>query len=203
MVKLLRLASSILSDAERRDWVRRRLCEMNDQDFERAVEPHLGFIYNVAYRILGNPQDAEDAAQEALLSAYRNWGRFRGDAKITTWLYRITVNAALMKLRKEKNAPYLKSTDDDDIQVRDWSLGPENAALNSELRTKLEEGLTRLPPDMRAAVVLRDVQGLSNEEAAEALNTSVSAFKARLHRGRVLLRQHLAGYLEERERARQ
>ncbi|MBM3946166.1 MAG: sigma-70 family RNA polymerase sigma factor [SAR202 cluster bacterium] len=172
---------------------------MDRQDFEHAVEPHFGFIYNVAYRMLGNAQDAEDAAQEALLAAYRSWTRFRGDSKITTWLYRIAVNAALMKVRRGKNEPYLKSTDDDDTQVRDWSQGPEDAALNSELRQKLESGLIYLPPDMRAAVVLRDVQGLSNEEAAEALNTSVSAFKARLHRGRVLLRRHLADYLEEQE----
>ncbi|MSQ13625.1 MAG: sigma-70 family RNA polymerase sigma factor [Dehalococcoidia bacterium] len=171
---------------------------MTGQDFERAVEPHLGFMYNVAYRMLGNAQDAEDAAQEALVSAFKNWGRFRGDSKLTTWLYRITVNACLMRLRKEKNSRYLTVMGDDDREVQDWSEDPERAAMNSELRGKLEEGVSRLPPDLRAAVVLRDVQGLDNEEAAEALSTTVSAFKARLHRGRVLLRQHLSSYVKER-----
>ena len=82
----------------------------------------------------------------------------------------------------------------DDV-VPDWGNDPEQAAVNTELREVVESGLQRLAPDLRAAVVLRDIQGLNTEEAAESMGTSVAAFKSRLHRGRILLRQHLSGYL--------
>ena len=168
------------------------------RSFEEVVEQYTDFLYTLAYRILGNPTDAEDAVQEAFLAAYRNWERFRGEAQVSTWLYRICVNACLMRLRKEKRARYLTATGYDETSIISWE-GPERAALNSELRERLEEGLQLLPPQLRAAVVLRDVQGFSNEEAAELLGVTVSSLKARLHRGRVLLRQHLAEYVRQRQ----
>ena len=163
-------------------------------DFELLVREHSDFVYNVAYRMMGNNEDAEDVAQDAFLSAYRAFDRFRGDARPTTWLYRITVNAALMRLRKTKLARSLTHTAIDEVEVPDWSQTPDRAAQNSELQDKLRQGLDRLDPDLRAAVVLRDVQGLSNAEAAEALDLSVPALKSRLHRARVLLRQFLSDY---------
>ena len=165
-----------------------------DQDFERIVEEQSGFVYNVAYRILGNQPDAEDAVQETFLSAYRNFHKFRGASAVSTWLYRIAVNSSLMKLRKERRRDFLTQTGYDDTRLVSWTEGPEGAALNAELREKLEEGLALLPPQLRAAVVLRDVQGLSNEEAAEVLQTSIPSLKSKLHRGRVLLRKHLDSY---------
>ena len=171
---------------------------MTAAEFERIVEEYSDYVYNVALRILGNAEDAQDAVQEAFLSAYRNFANFRGQAKISTWLYRITVNACFMKLRKEKRARALTEPPQEERAV-DWASrleeGPEAAALNAELRRHLEEGLSLLPPELRAAVVLRDVQGLSTQEAAQVLELSVPAFKARLHRGRVLLRRHLEEYL--------
>ena len=166
-------------------------------DFEAIVENYSGFAYNLADRILGNAADAEDAVQEAFISAYRNFDRFRGDARVTTWLYRIVVNACLMKLRKEKRRRTLSQTGFEDAIVTDWSDGPERAALNSELKEKLEEGLAALPPQLRVPVVLRDVQGFSNDEAAQMTDTSVSSLKTRLHRGRVLLRKYLADYVAQ------
>ncbi|MFQ5861315.1 MAG: RNA polymerase sigma factor [Dehalococcoidia bacterium] len=171
------------------------------RDFEAIVEQYSQFVYNVAYRILGNPADAEEAAQETFLSAFRNLGSFRGDAAVSTWLYRICTNVCLMRLRKEKRARYLEATGYEDRDIPVWNVSPEDAALNSELRKTLEEGLNLLPPQLRTAVVLRDVQGFSNEEAAKMLGLSVSSLKARLHRGRVLLRKHLEGYLGARKRA--
>lgn len=168
---------------------------MPPPSFEEIVEKYTSYVYNVAYRMLGNAHDAEDATQEAFLSAYRAWPRFRGESAVTTWLYRIAVNACLMRLRKEKRARTLTQTGFEDRQVVNWADNPERAALDSELRRAVEQGLAQLSPDLRALVVLRDVQGLSNEEAARALGTTVSAFKARLHRGRVLLRKYLEGYL--------
>ncbi len=163
-------------------------------DFEQLVEEHSDFVYNVAYRMMGNHEDAEDVAQDAFLSAYRALGRFRGESRVTTWLYRIATNAALMRLRKTKLSRSLTHTGIDDLEVPDWSQTPERAAQNSELQDKLRQGLDRLDPDLRAAVVLRDVQGLSNAEAAEVLDLSVAALKSRLHRARVLLRQFLSDY---------
>ena len=164
--------------------------------FEEIVEKYGAFVYNVAQRMMGDPHDAEDVTQEAFIDAYRAWERFRGESQVSTWLYRITVNRSLMRLRKEKRARQLTVTGYEDRNVVNWADSPERQALGSELRDKLEEGIKLLPPQLRAAVVLRDVQGLSNTEAAEALDTSVASLKARLHRGRALLRKHLEGYVK-------
>jgi len=151
--------------------------------------------------MLRNTADAEDAVQEAFISAYRAFPKFKGQSKVSTWLYRIVVNACLMKIRKEQvRSKYLTNTGYDDLVVHNWRDAgspnePERAALNSELRDVLEKGLSRLSPDIRAAVVLRDVQGFTTEEAATTLDLTVPSLKARLHRGRVLLRKYLEGYL--------
>lgn len=168
-----------------------------EQEFEGIVEEYGDFVYNLTYRVLGNQADAEEAAQDAFLSAYRNFQKFRGESKVSTWLYRIAVNAALMKLRKDKNKRTLTHSGYDDLQLVSPAEGPERLALNSELREHLQQGLDMLTDNLKTAVVLRDVQGLNNEEAAEVLKISVSSLKARLHRGRVLLRQHLQEYLNQ------
>lgn len=164
-------------------------------DFDEIVEKHADFVYNVAFKMMGQQEDAEDVAQEAFISAYRAFDRFRGESQVTTWLYRITVNAALMKLRKEKRARTLTQTGLDDMDIPDLGDSPEKSAMNSELGGRLQEGIARLPHDLRAAIVLRDVQGLSNTEAAEALDVTVSSLKSRLHRGRLILRKHLSDYV--------
>ena len=163
--------------------------------FDALVEEHSSFVYNVAYRMMGNHEDAEDVAQDAFLSAYRAFERFRGESRVTTWLYRITMNAALMRLRKTKLSRSLTQTGIEDMEVADWSTTPDRGAQNSELQDKLREGIDRLDPDLRASVVLRDVQGFSNSEAAEVLEISVPAFKSRLHRARILLRKFLSDYV--------
>ena len=116
--------------------------------------------------------------QDAFLSAYRAYDRFRGQSHVTTWLYRITMNAALMRLRKTKKDRTLTNTGVDDMEVVDWTKNPHKDALDSELGDKLREGIDLLEPDLRAALVLRDVQGLSNAEAAEA-STSPSRLSSR------------------------
>ena len=168
----------------------------SDEAFSRVVEEQADFAYNVAYRMLRNVEDAEDAVQEAFISAYRAFHRFKGQSKVSTWLYRIVVNACLMKIRKEKSrSKYLTETGYNDAVIQDWGNDPEQAAVNGELREVVDSGLAWLSPDLRAAVVLRDVQGVTTEEGAEALGLSVAAFKSRLHRGRVLLRKRLQEYL--------
>lgn len=165
------------------------------QTFEDIVTEYGDFVFNLTYRILGNHADAEDAAQDAFLAAYRNFERFRGESRVSTWLYRIATNAALMKLRKERPRRNLTQPGYEEIELPSPGEGPEKLALNSELPQHLEQGLDMLQPNLKTAVVLRDVQGLSNEEAAHILDISVSSLKARLHRGRIFLRQHLQEYL--------
>lgn len=173
--------------------------EKAEYSFEDIVEEYSALVFNLTYRILGNHADAEDAAQDAFMAAYRNFERFRGESKVSTWLYRIATNAALMRLRKDRNKRQLTQTGYDEMQLTSPTDGPEKLALNSELRRHLEGGLDRLAPNLKAAVVLRDVQGLSNEEAAEIVGISVSSLKARLHRGRVLLRQYIQEYIEKKD----
>ncbi len=165
-------------------------------NFEDIVDQYGDFVFNLAYRVLGNHADAEDAAQDAFLSAYRNFHRFRGDSSVGTWLYRIAVNAALMKLRRDKNKRAQIHTEYQEMQLVSPEEGPEKLAINSELRERLERGLDMLAPNLKAVVLLRDLQGLNNQEAAEVLDISVSSLKARLHRGRVQLREHMKDYLE-------
>ena len=173
---------------------------MNAQEFAKIAEKHSGFVYNVAYRMMGNYHDAEEVAQDAFVSAFKARDRFRGDALPTTWLYRITVNAALMRIRKDKRAREMTVSEEfrPDVASSNWAESPVAATINSELGNHIDEAIATLPEDMRIAVILRDVQGLSNQEAAEALDVSVSALKARLHRGRLVLRDSLAPYVAER-----
>lgn len=166
-----------------------------EQQFTEIVDQYADLAYSVAIRMLRNPEDAEDAVQEAYISAFKALPNFKGQSKLSTWLYRIVVNACLMKLRKDKSrAKYLSEKSFDDAIVYDWKNDPEEAAVNSELRSMLESGLDVLSPDLRAAVVLRDIQGLSTEESAEALDISIASLKSRLHRARIALRAHLDQY---------
>ncbi len=167
-----------------------------DEAFSTIIEDYSRQAYNVALGVLRKPEDAEDAVQEAFLSAYRAFGAFKGQSKASTWLHRIVVNACLMKLRKEKRrSKYLTDTGYDDAVVRDWTSDPEAVALNGDLRGVIDKGLGLLSADLKSAVVLRDVKELSNKEGAEALDLSVSAFKSQLHRGRLLLRKCLEGHI--------
>ncbi len=164
--------------------------------FEQVVAEYADRLYGVALRITGSSPDAEDAVQEAFLSAFRSLRRFRGEANPHTWLYRITVNAALQRVRERRPQEYL---DDSIGPVRpsgDWSASVEDAATAAELRERVEVALGRLPPDYRTAVILRDVEGLSTVEAAQVLEIGEAALKSRLHRGRILLRQYLDEYLQ-------
>lgn len=160
--------------------------------FYDVVEKHSTLAYNVAFRMLDNVQDSEDAVQEAFISAYRALPSFDGRSKVSTWLYRIVVNTCLMKIRKDKSrARQTVPPAYDDTPVHDWASDPEMAAMNGDLRMALATGLGELVPELRAAVVLSDILQLTNIEAAEVFDITLSSFKSRLHRGRVLLRKHL------------
>jgi RNA polymerase sigma-70 factor (ECF subfamily) len=163
--------------------------------FEQLVVEYADRLYSIAVRITSSPADAEDAVQEAFVSAYRNRDRYRGEASPQTWLYRITVNAALRTVRERPPREYLQEFGDVVARSADWAARVDDPAVKAELRTQLERAIAELPPDYRAAVVVRDVEGLSAREAAEVLEISEAALKSRLHRGRMLLRQALGDYL--------
>jgi len=164
--------------------------------FEQLVSEYAERLYSIALRITASPADAEDAVQEAYLNAHRHLSRFRGEADPRTWLYRITVNEALRRVRERPPQEYLDEVAAaGERPVLDWSSRVEDPGVAAELREQLEAALRSLPPDYRAAVVLRDVEGLSTREAAAILDIGEAALKSRLHRGRVLLRQALEEYL--------
>ena len=166
------------------------------------VRQHASQMYAVALRIMGDPDEAEDVVQDAFISACGKVASFEGRSKLSTWLYRITTNAALMRLRKRRDDTVSldepQTGEEGELlprQLGDWEIDPGRQALSSELRQVMEEAVESLPPSLRAAFVLRDIQGLSTQEAAEALEISETALKVRLHRARLALRERLAGYL--------
>jgi RNA polymerase sigma-70 factor, ECF subfamily len=163
--------------------------------FESLVEEFADRLYSLAYRITGSHEEAEDATQDAFLSAYRFREAFRGQSDVGTWLFRIAVNAALQRVRRRHPEDYLEATDYDSPYVADWSGDLLRRIELSELRIQLENGIARLPEDLRVVLILRDVEQLSTAEAAAILEVSEAALKSRLHRARVLLRHHLAEYL--------
>lgn len=172
--------------------------------FHDLVEAYSPRIYNLAMKMLGNPDVAEDILQETFVNAYRAIDRFEGRAHISTWLYRIAHNAVLMRLRKEKGAPELRSIDDElDLDTlptpTPWDESPERRVLQGELFAMMDDALTTLSDALREVFVLRDVDGLSTAETAEVLNISETAVKSRLHRARLALREQLAPYLMSAE----
>lgn len=166
--------------------------------FNRLVEAYQGYIYNLTLRMLGRRDAAEDATQEAFISAYRNMGKFRG-GNFKIWLYRIASNVCHDQWRKAKKEA---STSLDELVLnleRSLTNGresPEEYALRRELGREIQKGLETLPQDQRMAVVLSDVQGLSYEEMAQVLHCPVGTVRSRLSRGRANLRDFL---LKKRE----
>jgi RNA polymerase sigma-70 factor (ECF subfamily) len=178
------------------------LRERDAAAFKQLVDRYSPRIYNLALKMLGNPDAAEDILQETFISAYRAIDRFEGRAHVSTWLYRIAHNAVLMRLRKEKRTPYLQSLEDDlDLDVlaapSHREGAPERRLLESELRDKMDEALASLTDALREVFILRDIEGLSTAETAEILNLSETAVKSRLHRARLALREQLAPYLQD------
>jgi RNA polymerase sigma-70 factor (ECF subfamily) len=176
------------------------------QAFEALVNRYEGKVYRLAMRMLRNQEDAEDALQEAFLQVYRGLEGFEGRSAFSTWLFRLATNVCLMKIRHRGTEParllpleeYLpRHEEGEHPQIQDWPDKPEEVLLNKESRQKMLEALERLPAEYRAVFILRDVEGLSNVEAGEALGISVAAVKSRLHRARLTLRGMLSSYFEK------
>jgi RNA polymerase sigma-70 factor, ECF subfamily len=176
------------------------------QAFEELVRRYDRNVFRIAQHITHNREDAEDVVQEAFLKAYSNLDQFQGQSKFYTWLVRIAVNEALMKLRRIKPGRTVSldedvKTDEDSLprEVADWSPNPEQQYNQAELRDILDRTIQGLPTSFRTVFVLRDVEGLSTEETAEALDLSIPAVKSRLLRARLQLRERLNRYFQKRE----
>lgn len=176
------------------------------QAMEQLVETYADRVYRLTFRITGSREDAEEATQDALWAAGRKIDTFKGESAFGSWLYRIAANAAYMKLRRRKTTArevaiddVLPALDDGGIHFEpmdDWSPRVDEQALNGELRAVLDAAIAELPPDYRTALVLHDVEGLSNPDVAETLGISLPAVKSRVHRSRLYLRKRLSEYMQ-------
>ena len=175
-------------------------------EFAKLVDSFSGRLYRLALKMLGNSSDAEDVLQNTFLKAYQHIGNFEGRSSLSTWLYRIASNEALMLLRKQR--PEINLTDatpegeeDSDYepaQFTDWCCLPEDEFLSSESHTALDQAIQHLSEILRIVFILRDIEGLSILETSQTLGLSETAVKTRLLRARLRMRDDLSSYYGER-----
>jgi RNA polymerase sigma-70 factor (ECF subfamily) len=181
---------------------------------ETLMERYASRVYRLAHGITRNEADAEEVVQDVFLTLFRKIHTFEGWAALGSWIYRVTTNAALIKRRGQRTErevsldsqlptflPYRHRAGDRDFLLADWSQTPEADLLSRETRAILERAIDGLPDQYRNVLVLRDVEGLSNGEVAEAVGDSMAAVKSRLHRARMVLREELTRHLGPRSQA--
>lgn len=176
--------------------------------YEQLLQQFEEKIYKLAFRFTRNTADAEEVVQNVFLQIFRKIGEFQGNSALSSWIYRVTANAALMLLRKNKNSKVTDSLEDalpeyledGHAATREpaWNPLPDERVLSQQVLDRIDAAAGELPPEYRIVFVLRDIEGMSNEEVAEALNLSVAAVKSRLHRARLYLRKQLAPEFEKK-----
>jgi RNA polymerase sigma-70 factor (ECF subfamily) len=173
-------------------------------EFARMVDLYSNPIYRLGLRMLGNPQDAEDILQNTFLNALTHLPTFEGRSSLSTWLYRIAANEALMRLRRKKLEVNLEDAETDQhtedlkpTQFVDWSALPEEQLLSGEGEKVLDQAIQNLPESLRIVFLLRDIEELSIRETAEALSLTETNVKTRLLRARMFLREQLSAYYGE------
>jgi RNA polymerase sigma-70 factor (ECF subfamily) len=175
-------------------------------DLQDAVSQNLSTFYKRAYRYVGNPHDAEDAVQDALLSAYRHLDQFKGTAKMTTWLTSIVTNSAMSQLRRRARRPHVsldeRLNDEQDLCLADGLAdvrpSPEGECIQSELQSHLMQSVMELSPSLRRAVELCDLGGMKSKDAANILGLSQGTVKAQVSRARARLKRLMRGSANER-----
>lgn len=184
------------------------------QAFDTLYRDHVDLLYRYAHRLCGEAESAKDLVQETFLNAYRGLKDFRGDAKVSTWLYTIASRACLRMRRKRKGAPERElsleefvptSEGEFRLQVPIDGLTPEQALENKELRQALEQAINKLPKKYRMVLVLRDMEGLSAIETGAIMGLSERAVKSRLHRARLFVRRELSarGIRQDEDQSRE
>jgi len=199
-----------MSDAEQTSLLA-RLQAGDEQALAELADAYRTKIYQLAFRYLRSREDAEEVTQDVLFKVYRKVGEFRGDAALSSWIYRITFNAAMSRLRTVKyqraqaqDRQAAETLQDRDggtrpidptrADIADWSQMADEGVLRSQLRKRVFGAILSLPAIYRAPVMLRDIQGMSTEEASAMLRVKDQTLKSRLHRGRLILRKQLADF---------
>ncbi len=174
-------------------------------EFARLVDAYTAPIYRLGMKMLGNPQDAEDVLQNTFLNALTHLADFEGRSSVSTWLYRIASNEALMLIRRKKKTINLDDFQPEDAEETplpevfvDWSALPENELLSGESKKALDAAVKKLPETLRMVFFLRDIEGVSIKDTAEILNLTETNVKTRLLRARMFLREQLSVYYGER-----
>jgi RNA polymerase sigma-70 factor (ECF subfamily) len=180
--------------------------------FEALVERYEDKVYRLAFRFVRNETEAREIVQETLLSVWRKLGGFKGDSQFSSWLYRVTANAALMRLRSQRRHPEISTEDLEpgflDTQSSasygqvasagdNWARRPDEELQSEEIRQQLQAAIETLPDIYRTVFLIRDVEEFSTEETAEMLGISVPTVKTRLHRARIALRNVIGGHFEK------
>ena len=190
----------------REDNLLERLKAGDDRALADVAETYGSKIYQLAFRYLRNKEDAEEVTQDVLFKVYRKVGAFRGDAALSSWIYRITFNAAMSRLRTAKyqrlqDEQRQTSSGESDQPVAparpelaDWSDMADEHVFRTQLRRRVLRAILALPAIYRAPVIMRDIQGMSTEEASAVLRVKDQTLKSRLHRGRLILRKQLADF---------
>ena len=185
-----------------------RLQARDESAVHELAERYSSRIYQLALRHMKNREDAEEVTQDVLMKVYRKVGAFRGDAALSSWIYRITFNTAMSRLRNTRLARQAEQEKERALaaasaheerprtprQAADWSRMPDEELLRTQLREAVAEAIRELPEIYRAPVVLRDIQGLTTEEASTRLKLKDQTLKSRLHRGRLMLRERLQAF---------
>jgi RNA polymerase sigma-70 factor (ECF subfamily) len=159
--------------------------------FEELVRCHADRLHAVVLRFVADREAAQEVTQETFLRAWRGIARFEGRSRFFTWLYRIGINEAKRRAEREPAERTVSLDEEPILEAPDWSQAPETRAEQGDLRRVLEDSIRALPIEYRTPVILRDVEGLTTEEAAEVMELSEAAFKSRLHRARLVLRHAL------------
>jgi RNA polymerase sigma-70 factor (ECF subfamily) len=188
--------------------VRSFLEAQSEEAFNEIVNRYGDKIYRTALRITHNPIDAEDVLQEVFITLIEKLDTFRGESKLSTWVYRVAANASFMHLRSKKKK-YRNNVSIDDyvsyekdgtlkgVELKDWSDRPDEVLFSKEVTELIEKAVDELPMPYRAVFHLRDLEGFTDYETAKALSLSVSAVKSRIHRARLVLRDKLSDYFYE------
>jgi RNA polymerase sigma-70 factor (ECF subfamily) len=184
----------------------KKLQSGDTEELTKMVQQYSDPIYRVALRMLNDQAEAEDVLQETLIKALRSLENFEGRSNLSTWLYRIAVNESLMVIRKRKPEISIKQDDAGDeenegisvSQIVDWCCLPESEFLTNETRGVLADAIQKLPENLRTVFILRDIEGLSIIETAQALELTETNVKTRLLRARMKLREELSVYFGER-----
>ena len=172
-----------------------RLQKRDEAAFEELIRQYEKKVYTLCFRMCGNSEDAEEAAQDSFLALWRGIDRFRQESSLSTWIYRLASNACIDLLRRRKKQGSSLSLDDEELflDAVDPAPHPQDAVEHREAQKLLQEGLSALPEEYRKVLILREIEGLSYTEIAESASLELGTVKSRISRGRVLLRNFLSG----------